>query len=438
MQPSKPQGHSKGSGGSWRAFIKVKSSGKKGRANFKALSSEYAKVQIEDAEGFAFYRDMGASATAAAKARPSSKKSAFGRKSKELHRRALKRVAEQLWQAETTHTATARASDILNHARVVGKPLSYAVKMAEAVRRQEAAAISQEEADDIASIQEFENTIGKQHLQDLVALVPALKPLDCKVLPSAGVRMLHVGQDIISQGVSTCGWALQHPETTLGKSLSESWVEQHVVVEPAQCHPLLHGTKPTSKCYVAGHCLCSLAGKELQKVHGRLMRLLRQEFGVGEAKKELEDGKVVLHLSDYNRAGGAHEPSNMAMNDIAHVDLFWGIPLMYFKPYRPTLEILKEIENPEPWIYSGISAADVIYVEAKLSRGRGSQTPSWRLFVGLCVGKKGSSSLSTSSVIPHTKQVALKTTTPASKKLSHLSPLVHKALNFWCLGGNPS
>eukprot|EP00971_Amphidinium_carterae_P345192 6486014-Amphidinium_carterae.3 len=121
--------------------------------------------------------------------------------------------------------------------------------------------------------------------------------------------------------------------------LSKAWENHHLLSEPlpAIVLPLAQGKKDTI-CLQVGTCLCSPSGRMLAKMH-----------------------KKVINWTHEANLQGADCKECIVRRDMGQQSYWFGVAMMYFSPYRPTLEKLQQLCCPEPVVRT--AASQKIYMQ---------------------------------------------------------------------------
>lgn len=113
----------------------------------------------------------------------------------------------------------------------------------------------------------------------------------------------------------------------LPSRLQQSWQRSHCCYFHAN-QPTIRLKVPRQQCWGAGRCICKPERLAIVKFRKSLLVSLSTRFPDKNARRNLNDGMVVLRLA-------AMTPGS----DIARVScvLWYHVSMMYYKPYRPTL-----------------------------------------------------------------------------------------------------
>ena len=238
------------------------------------------------------------------------------------------------------------------------------------------AKVNQEKVAAQAMLEQWQKSIGAEQRAAFYKRMPHLSDVEVVPVPHGDlIEAFEVDNaKPIEKAKVACAWAMDNSHTQLGTLLSRQWDGQHVMLEPKHCAPLqksLPGTISAKKspCCVAGVCLCCPAGKMLSKLYNRFAKLLKEKFKSRDSKILLAIGKVVVRFC--NHPGIPCTDWLQASSQHADLQLFvMGIPLMHFKPYRPTFQMVVPTRQ-EVGIFVGTAARAFVKVERETKDHRG-------------------------------------------------------------------
>ena len=256
----------KGSGGTYRAFVRLRSRGTQGKPNLRNIAREYREA-LEGGECHGLLelaRELGAHATLSGRTAPQ-KRSSFGVSLQDVRRRvevttmrALSRSLEGLALQEQTER-------ILAFASLHGEVGSNAIALSKRVMRLQAAAKKEEEDQNHETLQRFQDTLGKEQVVMAKARLPRVSA-DLRAVPAGDLLLFEVSNSTtVEEAVQCCAWTSSNRASNIGKSLSECWEKQHIMVGASAVAGPPRARAKLTKCQQAGVCLCTPAGQLLRK-----------------------------------------------------------------------------------------------------------------------------------------------------------------------------
>eukprot|EP00971_Amphidinium_carterae_P101795 2014786-Amphidinium_carterae.5 len=329
----------KGSGGPWRAFVRAETKHVAGKPQLRILAQRYR--ELKSAGGLKFDRivKLGVAATKAGRVRSGMQKSSFGPSFKNVMRNHLASSMSSLWQMCSKVCEEDRARTLLQHPLVVGQDPQRILQIANTMKKYESEAKREADVVDEQVLHTWDATLGKDQLQVLLQQLPALSGFSLKAIPCIdGIDVFELQPwAAIDQGKAAAAYAQRHPQSNLGHSLAQFWQEQHFLVDAETCAPLHGSAAKKTPCYEANRQV-----EAFNSVLKRYCQMPRKKrllsIGILAVLFSIETSDNADHLSDSNWDGA---------DEIQQV--VFGIPLMYFKPYRATLESLTPCADPEPW-----------------------------------------------------------------------------------------
>ena len=175
---------------------------------------------------------------------------------------------------------------------------------------------------------------GASDVDFLVSNIPSLSSQSLRATPFPHARRFQVQpsdhQRAATQG---CAYACANRRANLGVALQQHWDDQHQIIQEQQCPALKRVAANKSQCASAGVCVCSGAGRELQRFRARVMKVMKGTlFKEPSLKRLLSQGSVCMHLASDSQ------------------DWWLQVAMMYYKPVRPTYHLLEpvDVEGPLP------------------------------------------------------------------------------------------
>eukprot|EP00971_Amphidinium_carterae_P330457 6463501-Amphidinium_carterae.3 len=189
---------------------------------------------------------------------------------------------------------------------------------------------------------DYEEQIGLAQVKLLQQNTPELSCFDLVAVPAASTMQCYeLGCKSIKRGVAAAAWTFKH-KSDAGKMLNDQWQVQHHLKTDVADDETVTDKSMDSKCREAGVCLCNPSGQLLRKLHARFCCLLKKAFCTPDQKKELAAGSIVVVISTSpDVVAPTLQPTEVEKSE-QHI---FGIPLMYFTPYRATLELLLPVPD---------------------------------------------------------------------------------------------
>eukprot|EP00971_Amphidinium_carterae_P036654 720348-Amphidinium_carterae.2 len=243
--------------------------------------------------------------------------------------------------------------------------LPHALKAARLAHRAQAAAKREEENKHKVVLQDFQSRFGFDVCGTAVSAFPFLKKEELEAIPGPhGLYCLQYKPQTVQKATAAVAYTFQHRgdgSDMLGNQLSDLWDKLHeTMTADTKTEDWIEDVGTVSTCKQAGFCFC--ANPSLKRLRQCFLETLKQFMKQPGVKDYVREGHLVLHLVS---AGTAHGSTLGATSSTAHTlatQAIWvHVSLMYLKPFRPTLQMLKEVPNPEPWVHAH---DDVVYVEA--------------------------------------------------------------------------
>eukprot|EP00971_Amphidinium_carterae_P231089 4586009-Amphidinium_carterae.1 len=326
----------KTSGGTWRAFQRLHAAGASGLPNQHHMSEKYHAMKDAGGDEWETVQRLGE----AARANAQSGGSGFGPSATRSKMNRTRSVLDSLWHAlKECHGDMELQSDlILKHASNEQKGLTYVVRVADSMARRQGKERKQGRDNVTRTLQEYQTEVGASKITSLGLQVPDLEGHSFLPVPSGGVQCFELLDKSIPAASVSVGWMMNHKTSIAGK-LTDSWSKSHYLVEAKDCDELPEAArkKPTI-CHEANMCLCSATGKKLKAFHDKIIEAFKVQFHNPEMKKLLATGHMVMQLS--TKSDIVVPQSVALLHEMMEASHFFGVALMYFKPYRPTLERL--------------------------------------------------------------------------------------------------
>eukprot|EP00971_Amphidinium_carterae_P351486 6492137-Amphidinium_carterae.2 len=331
--------------GTYRAFVKLSTAGQRGRPDLAAVNTEYRRLQAQDPEALAAAVCLGSIAS-----RPSgTNKSSTKRLAPGVVQAGImsknRKVQQTLALSRRTQgmSNTERCFKILEHVNAIGQSLEVALRIGNYCERQDNLQQKSKDEEDRNLLQAFQGSDGKEIVKKAISALPCLSALEGFLEPvpsTASMMCLKVSGELAKQkALETLSWSVEHVQSNLGPCLEKLWTNLHTTVDAVdpealpEVGPRDSGKKP---CLQAGICLSTPDGKQVHKFKNVCLQQMKQQFKSGEQKALLKHGHIVMHLTTED-GDPTSFPETLAPE---HEEHFFHIGLMYFNPYRATLQRL--------------------------------------------------------------------------------------------------
>lgn len=336
-------------GGAFRAFVRLKTLGQKGRADFKKLGEQYrqettlktrdAKTAIAMAKAANMmkrYRGQ------AARALPT-----FGPNARQSRSSQMKALREAMW--ENTKDLDNEKHLMTISAQVLRKGMSFqdSLSLARSAMRSEREKSRIFYEQQMAALKSFEGTHGAAAVRDLVGTAPGFSAFNLRPQPAGPCVAIEVAAPDPKEVSEIVAWAHQCASSNLGACLERAWMDMHQLVQHDQCPPLpTDAAGPAKKtCYIAGVCLCSGDGPKTKQIAERLLAHMRQVFPLPNEsgnRKRLLDGFIVLRVCGEPES---YDYEDMLACEDCFADMWFHIGLHYLSPFRPTMLRVIEVDE---------------------------------------------------------------------------------------------
>ena len=203
----------------------------------------------------------------------------------------------------------------------------------------------------LGTLQRYDAEVGQKKVEAVQRALPCLQRQSLKCLPSeAGFDHFALVPDAVqNKATSVASYICTQPNSKVGPALSNLWAELHQTIgsDPAPSSPQPEQRPPPRPCMEAGICICSDNGLVIKRMRNKLLREMKATFSNQADKAALSAGKVLACFSKEAGDGSVSE-------------VFLQVALLYWSPYRPTLQrvLCYRCLNPEP-----LAVPDAIYVE---------------------------------------------------------------------------
>lgn len=357
-------------GGPLRAFIRVKTLGQRGKADFKAVAEVFRREKAENSADYQTAIAMAEAHREASRLGLHRSGPIFGSNSRAVKKTLLKNSHEAFWRRTRALDADQRAVSIGDHVLRQGLCLRSSLSAARAAVRFDAAKERQRLEEMMQSLVAYRSTQGAEVVRQVVQAVPELAQFSLKAEPLGPFACVEVQPPQPDEVAGSLAWAHASSASNLSASLSRAWEQAHATLWQASC-PAVEETagQEESPCLAAGICLCSEAGKRLKLLGGRLLAAMKRIFPKGSQNRRLLlDGQVVVRLMGEPAEDASYE--DMLADSTEMVDEWLHIGLMYLSPFRPTFLRVKETMVPDE-----VPATNGrVYVQAGLSLCRGRKS----------------------------------------------------------------
>ena len=365
-QVVKKRKRSRGGGGAARAFVSMQTRGSKGRPRFSSLMQEFKAAKASNTP---LYQRSVAMGRAGTERHRQSSQASFGPSQRMIARK------RQVMSASARPAAlrdTVLSTSLVPSTRETGLALTVTLdleddlRMLRATARRQAIHKKQLERSQAVIQQQHLATIGPAVQERTYSAFPELLPLATSLHVQARVsyHLFEFCPDSVPLSTLAADWALTQKRThDLHECLSLDWERKNTCVrEPEQVESAERQALQVGSCLKHGMCIHTAEGQAVRKCLLRLHQFLKGCFRSRdpEAKKSLQDGWVVLHLSPPIAAPPTDSlpPDHSGWDDATdryltetpdEVSPTWkeGVWLHvgshYFKPYRSTFQKLAHV-----------------------------------------------------------------------------------------------
>eukprot|EP00971_Amphidinium_carterae_P096350 1906542-Amphidinium_carterae.2 len=325
-------------GGTWRAFLHKSASGPFTAEHSRDLSRIYwEEKKYEDPNLI----KLGQLAADAGQSRESKYgENSFGVTKRALARKRSKSSALALWQRAMNKSGLVRARLLAEHADLSAGNLHESIKVANKLKKLD----GQYEQDtfnaDIKVLEEFQSSVGVEHLRALQTIVPELEEhlKHITVVPCPSGMSFELSLQPMELATQAAAFASVSRQTNLSTCLEKEWSAAHQLA-PAASYPQVKGERRV--CYENGFCVCSnsKSGKCHQQMRNKVYNMLKQIFPGKDEKghrARLNDADVVMH---FRSTGFVSD-----MDDSVVIEELWlHIGLMLFSPYQMSAQRMEQI-----------------------------------------------------------------------------------------------
>eukprot|EP00971_Amphidinium_carterae_P351607 6492189-Amphidinium_carterae.4 len=329
-------------GGPWHAFISMRTTGAKGKPRFSILAGQYRLLTSNDA---ALVKRVGQAARQAGLAGSARRSgiSNFGPSSRAVARRREKEkkvaLTQQAQQMQLSFQEKIAAWSTM-HDYEAGH-LKEFVKLCRRHMQLDTAQHVAQEQEMLDTLAKFEATMGAAHKEKVKHVLPACADvLDaCTAVPLVGGVCLQMDPVRHAELAETLEWAGHTGSTSLAASLQTEWQQMHEPIIHEKSSPIHGEATTTKKCQEQGFCVCSGDGLKVLKLKQRLVTALRDAFKGKRKGNPLDSGSVVCSFT-------SPATTSNTIEGMAAKQIWVHVGLMYFKPLRPTFQLLYTRDVP--------------------------------------------------------------------------------------------
>lgn len=340
----------KGFGGPYRAYIRHKTLGCRGRPVLKGMGARYKEDLRTGAVDEGYLRDLGRAATISGRLRSmkagESSFGATGRAEQRKRRRLMHDALVHAAQGEDNEQAALALSERLID---LGGDVQAGVTAARAAMRRRTLEMQRAKQDGEKALEAFAAGPGARALAELQRALPQLAETTGLIpIPSPSGIAFEVCPSIRDVVVDAASWAYKSKGCNASGAMRAHWAETHMTLPEIVTKTAAPEPEGTNECLSAGRCLCCPEGKLLRAFRNSCLKAMKEAFPPGTPqRKRLQDGFVVLRLT------GKPEDADLdAFIDMDEpvADTWLHIGIQYLSPFRPTF---MEVE-----LASGVRAED--------------------------------------------------------------------------------
>lgn len=289
----KPKGR-KGWGGAWRAFVRVKTLGSKGKPDFAKLSIEYNTEMAGDSETAKRCKQLGkAAAESGAACPPKADSSSFGPTGRQALLKRSRDIRESLRAAFGGKDKEAGALALGDRLVRMGAEMSTALTIARSALRVRTRH-EKLSADELArKVKAFAEEDGKRHLDELRAQIPGLPTEGLTAIPApSGLICVECAPSIGPMVAKAVAWSISSQETNGTAGMRSHWEQiNRPIGEDGSPDP--PAPKEKKDCRFAGMCLCSDEGKALNNLREKFIAATKKAC---PRKSDLREALVTGHI----------------------------------------------------------------------------------------------------------------------------------------------
>ena len=267
-------------GGAWRAYVREQAT-----SNLRCVAEAYRNLPLAERERLC---EVGRAATRDGRA-GNAEGTAFGLRRREAERRHKKRLAAARIQRLSADMARVSVSTVLQLAEQDNDSASMSVKL-----RMYSRALAETERstreEDVRAIETYLAANNNVVAASILAAVPQLAPvahcLSAEPLASQGCVVARLAVDASARAADAILlWADSQRSArgtaNIHKVARDHWVGLHAQV----CSPCdgeddapLDDERPTSPCFRAGLCICSVSGRKLHTFRNFVLEAIKRAF----------------------------------------------------------------------------------------------------------------------------------------------------------------
>lgn len=337
----------RGFGGMWRAYVRTRSFGRRGRPDLGALGVDYKDGLASGSIDVDALAELGRAATAAGRAcPPRAGSSAFGPTGRQVLRRRLSDLCHGLVATLGHADPGQEALELADKLSTLGVKLADAVTAARAAQRQTMARERQRKIAEEEALKKFKDGDGARAVADFRAKHPQLPDMVCidPVPYPSGVcfEVRPASFDVVSKAVA---WASTSQESNAAATMKKYWAAAHTTLPEPVAAPRNQAAQEPTPCQKAGRCICSPEGKALHALRASVLKAFKRACPPHSPERALlMSGDLVVHLrgepagDDFDTLLNLEEPFGEA---------FLQVGLMYLSPFRPTFaEVRQDMSLP--------------------------------------------------------------------------------------------
>jgi hypothetical protein len=334
------------SGGAWKAYMrKCKSN------QTHDVAQAYNAIKAADGDEMRQLELEGSEATE----RAHRGELAFGLKTRKVLELNSARVA-------ATHLARLQLQDRADTAQVFWEEVisnidcpTTAIKTARMLERQESKRRSDAVKADRSALEAHASTETTSQIGQLCTALPAFARMGGVLRAEsvlAGVRVLRVGPEFSAERATLVYQKLcdDGKESNLGFGIDKFWAYLHRMIRDTPDTEAATDRLPESPslCWLAGQCICSVAGRQLYQVRNRFLRLLKEEFPKSDSVSHnlLVSSQVVIRMTSVPDVEDEDEQLDLA--ELWGLEARWNhVSDICLSPYEPTLAMLYVVDGDE-------------------------------------------------------------------------------------------
>ena len=327
--------------GPFRAWVRLATLGQVGTPNLRDVAALYRQARTEGHENIAQAQALSRAAADAKDLASSEGQASYflGQKSKDFYRVRDRKVATEFKASLPEGTDVDKALSIIRHHKASPTCMGAAVALAKSLIRLDSAERQDKLKLQKQRLEEYNAAVGTAEVKRYQGLLPCLKDVSWKSVPSMAVPVLELSPSETQRKAMAVCSAICGTQTPLAGAMDKFWEEQHYTIDKGldmkqrgQAEEKTH-----TECLESGVCLCSAEGQALKRLHRAFLAKMKGAFQLQDMKSLLANGQICVRLTER----GQDMPATG--NRGRRPDIFLHVAMMYWSPYRPTFLLMEQV-----------------------------------------------------------------------------------------------